>query len=586
MNHRWVISGLAAMFFLLAPVLLLAEIRIHIVTTADVHGHVFAYDFVNNRPQQNSLAHVHQLVSGMRSRQGSQVILLENGDLIQGSPAAYYANFKQDSRRHLFSRVLNYMGYDAATVGNHDIEAGPAVYNRLKEEFSFPYLGANVLDAQTKEPYFKPYTIIRRQRLNIAVLGLTTPSVPQWLPPHLWEGLYFQDLVEAARYWVDHIQTHENADAIVGLFHSGRGPLEVEDPQGGSLEHASAYIARHVPGFDVIFTGHDHRRLVETIADADGNEVLLLGGGHFAETVAIAELRFKRLARRQYELEGVKGDVVSVESLNPSHAFILEFEEDAGEILMYANEQVGRLGQDMVSREVFFGPAAFTNLIHDFQLQLTGADLSFTAPLAFDERWRKGPMLVRDFFRLYQYENYLYTMELSGREIWDFLEYSYGLWMNHMQDESDHLLRFRMDADGRLPADRSGWRLLRFPFYNMDSAAGIRYTVDVSQPTGERVQINGFEDGRPFELEQTYRVAVNSYRGSGGGGHLTLGAGIPHHALQDRVVGTTETDLRSALKEHFRKKGVVEPSARDNWHVLPVDWAEKGRKKDEAVLFP
>lgn len=561
------------------------EVKIQIAVTSDVHARLFPYDFIQDRPTNTSMASVHYIMEAARSRLGNNLILLDNGDLLQGTPAAYYANFVQDSRRNLFSRVMNLMKYDAATVGNHDIEAGPDVYNRLMEEFNFPYLGANVLDKETGEPYFKPYTVIRRQRLNIVVLGLTTPTVPNWLPPHLWEGLEFQDMVEAAAYWINHIRENESPDAIVGLFHSGFGQMDPPE-SAHPLEQASAYIARHVPGFDVIFTGHDHRERIETITNTEGKEVLVLGPGHFAENLAVAELTFERVERREFRLKGKKGEMVSARNVPPSQEFFRAFDKDVSEIIQFASEPVGRLGKDLHSLEVFFGSAPFTDMVHQVQLELTGADISFTASLAFDETIRAGNLLVRDFFRIYEYENYLYTMELTGREIKDYLEFSYGLWLNEMQSEEDHLLNFRFNERGELPEQAQPRFLLRNPFYNFDSAAGIRYEVDLRSPTGSRIRILGFEDGRPFENEETYRVAINSYRGSGGGGHLTRGAGIPHGELGNRIVFTTKRDLRSEMMDYFRRKGTVSPERRNNWEMVPAGWLEKGRARDMQLLRP
>ncbi len=559
------------------------EIKIQIAATADVHARLFSYDFVENRPAKTSLANVHYLVQAIRAREGSNLILLDNGDLIQGTPAAYYANFVQEADKNLFSRVMNFMRYDAATVGNHDIEAGPEVYNRLIEEFNFPWLGANVLDAETGEPYFQPYVIIERQRVRIAVLGLTTTGVPNWLPPHLWEGLAFNDMVETARYWIAHIQENEQVDAIVGLFHSGLGPLDAE-PDDHPLENASGYIAKHVPGFDLVFSSHDHRQRVQTIVNVDGEHVLLLGPGHFAENLAVAELVFERKSRREFELINIRSDMIETSRVPPSPTYMSRFEEDVTEILTFSNSKIGVLTESMHSFDAFFGSAPFTDMVHDIQLHVTDADISFAAPLAFDEKIRAGNLYMRHFFKLYEYENYLYTMELSGREILDFLEYSYSLWFNEMRSENDHLLNFHRDELGRVPSDRRGRRALRNPSFNFDSAAGIQYYVDVSKAKGSRVNIIGFEDGRPFEKEAIYKVAINSYRGSGGGGHLTQGADIKHAELSERIIATTDTDLRSILIEYIKEIGSYSPESRGNWHVEPAEWAEQARERDMQYL--
>ncbi len=559
------------------------EVKVHVAVTADVHGRLFSYDFVNDKPRASSLANVHYLMEAIRTRTSNNLILLDNGDLIQGTTAAYYANFVQESDKNLFSRVLNLMKYDAATIGNHDIEAGPEVYNRLVKEFDFPWLGANVFKEGTSEPFFKPYTIITRNRIRIAVLGLTTTGVPQWLPRHLWEGLEFQDMLEAAEYWVPYIKENENPDAIIGLFHSGRGPDELREGEPVP-DNASALIARNVPGFDLILTSHDHRERIEKVTNVEGKEVLLVGPGHFAEKVGMVEIKFQRLSRREFQLKDMKAELISTKDLAPSQEFIRRFESDVSEILEFSNKPVGKLGNTMNSMETLFGSAPFVDLIHQVQLDITGADISFTAPLSFDVTLREGTLRTKDFFSLYQYENYLYAMELSGQEIKDHLEFSYDLWVRTMNDENDHMLNLHVGEDGRIPEGRRGRGLLRNPFYNFDSAAGIKYTVDLSSPAGERVKISGMEDGSAFEPEMTYTVAINSYRGSGGGGHLTRGAGIDREELSQRIVFATDTDLRNELMKYFRENSPVPAEKRNNWKFIPESWVEKASRKDMELL--
>lgn len=573
-------------FILLLPAFAVSsEVKVHLIVTSDIHARVFPYDFVSDRPMQASMAHVHTLVSIARARQGSNVILLDNGDLIQGTPAGYYANFVQQARQNLFSRVLNLMQYDAATVGNHDIEAGPEVYNRLIKEFDFPYLGANVINNETGKPFFKPYTIIERQGVRIAVLGLTTPAVPTWLPEKLWKGMSFQEIADAARHWVQIIEQTERPDAIVGLFHSGLGVAN-PDPNQRFLENASLYVAQTVPGFDVVFIGHDHREWLKTVQNSKGEEVLLVGPGPFAEKIGVVELTFFRNSDRSFVLTNTKAELIPATTIPPSPEFFTQFENDVSEIVAFSNEPAGRLNGELVSNDAFFGSAPFVDIVHDLQLKITGADISFTAPLSFNQTIRSGIMRVRDFFNLYRFENYLYVMELTGAEILNYLEFSYSLWLNQMAGPEDHLLLFREDGDGRPLAGPQGRFRLDNPSFNFDSAAGIEYTVDVSKPVGQRININGMEDGTPFDPAKTYRVAINSYRGSGGGDHLTAGAGIPHEKLRERIVFTSEKDLRSEMIKYFREKKEVSAKARNNWRIIPESWVEAARERDLKKLLP
>lgn len=585
MRFRKYLLPLLALLLLISQPVTAREIKVQVAVTSDIHARLFPYDLVNDIPIRNSMAHIHTLVSVARSKPGSNLILLDNGDLLQGTPAGYYANFVQKTRLNLFSRIMNLMQYDAAVVGNHDIEAGPATYNRLKKEFRFPYLGANVINTQTGQPHFQPYTIITRQGIRIAVLGLTTPGVPTWLPEHLWKGLEFHDMAKAAAHWVQVIKEKERPHAIIGLFHSGMG-LANPDPSQFPVENASHFIARTVPGFDVIFTGHDHRERVEVVVNTEGKEVLVIGPGSHAEKLGVAELSFNRLGRNMFEISEKRGELVNTSRVAPSQEFFVRFQKDMNEIVAFSNEPAGHLSNSLSSIESLFGSAPFTDLIHHIQLKITGADVSFTAPLSFNETLRAGNLRVRDFFKLYQYENYLYTMKLTGKEIKDYLEFSYGIWLNQMSNQHDHLLLFRFDEQGIPQVDAGGRHRLRHPAFNFDSAAGLRYTVDVSKPAGQRVTVISMEDGTPFEYEKIFSVAINSYRGSGGGGHLTQGAGIAHEKLRERIIFTSEQDLRTELIKYFREAKTVNAAARNNWKIIPQEWAEQGREKDLQFLNP
>ena len=204
-------------------------------------------------------------------------------------------------------------------------------------------------------------------------------------------------------------------------------------------------------------------------------------------------------------------------------------------------------------------------------METTGAEISFAAPLAVSGSIDAGMLYVRDLFKMYRFENFLYTMKLTGIEIHRYLEYSYGLWFNRMQSDTDHLLLFR--------DNQATQRVLLHPSYNFDTAAGIRYTVDVSKPAGERVVILGMENGEPFDLSKTYLVALNSYRGSGGGGHLAE-AGVIPEMLPERVVSASRGDFRSLLMEYIENKKVIDPLPRNNWQVIPEEYAVKGRERD------
>lgn len=563
-------------------------INLKIVETSDVHGAIFPYDLRNDRPSGSSLAQVMTFLRQERANPDQHVILLDNGDILQGDPIVYYYNFEKTNTTHLYADVMNYMKYDAATVGNHDIEVGHDVYDKFNEELNFPWLAANVVRTSDGKPYFEPYTMIEIGMLRIAVLGLITPNIPNWLPEKIWEGMEFHDMVETAKNWVKEIKLREQPDMIIGVFHAGVDYTYAgQDADTYKNENASKLVAEQVPGFDIIFVGHDHAGWNFEVKNKEGKSVLILGTLAGAQTVAVANLNmtFDKICEL-WTINSIEGEIINIKEYEADKDFMERFSPALEEAKQYVNRKIGQFDKTISSRDAVFGPAGFTDLVHTIQFELTGADISFTAPLALNTQIKAGDVFVRDMFNLYRYENLLYTMSLSGEEIKKYLEYSYGNWFNQMKDENDHLLKFRKDEEGNIfYSERSKSPELEERFYNYESAAGIDYVVDVSKPEGSRVTINGLSDGRKFNLSSTYKAAVNSYRGNGGGGHLTRGAGIPQEELASRVLDSTEKDLRYYMMKWIEKQGTVSPNILNNWKVVPEDWWQRGKEKDYKILF-
>ena len=245
---------------------------------------------------------------------------------------------------------------------------------------------------------------------------------------------------------------------------------------------------------------------------------------------------------------------------------------------------IGNSSATITSRDAYFGSSAFIDMIHKIQLEITGADISFAAPLSFDVSIAKGPITVGDMFKLYRFENMLYTMSLSGDEIRKYLEYSYAGWLNTMKGPADELLKFRTGKDGK-PLITNGKAWLKNQPYNFDSASGIFYTVDVSKPEGERIVIKGFTDGRPFEKNKMYKVAVNSYRGNGGGGHFTEGAGIGKDELRKRLISSTDRDLRFYILKSIEAGKSINTEPINNWKIITEKWTKAAYHRDYALLF-
>ncbi len=563
------------------------KLTIKIIETSDVHGAIFPYDLKEGQATNHSLAQVFTYVEQERAKPGQVVILLDNGDILQGDPIVYYYNFENTKEKHICSQVMNFMGYDAATVGNHDIEPGHAVYDKLENEFNFPWLAANAIYQSSGKPYFKPYFILKKEGVKIAILGLITPAIPNWLPEKIWEGMEFNDMIESAKYWVEKIRKEENPDVMIGLFHAGADyTYNNQDAITPKNENASKLVAEQVPGFDVVFVGHDHHGWNKKFTNWAGKEVLLLGPTSRAHNVAVANIELTLNKTTNRYRKSMAGEIVEMIDFEPDLEFMEKFSGALESGKTYVESPVGRFSQTINSCDAMFGDSPFIDLIHQVQLELTGAQISFAAPLSFDMQIDSGEFYVRDMFKLYRFENLLYNIELDGQEIKDFLEYSYNLWFNQMENKNDYLLKFKKDKDGQLVKSRHGNLFqLENAYYNFDSGDGLLYSVDVSKPFGDRVKIISLSDGTPFDLNKKYTVALNSYRGNGGGGHLTTGSGIRPELLKNRVVNTTEKDLRFHMMKWLEEKGEINPVANNNWKILPESWAETARPKDYLKLF-
>jgi 2',3'-cyclic-nucleotide 2'-phosphodiesterase/3'-nucleotidase len=556
---------------------------ISIFETTDIHGVILPYDYIEKKELNASLASAYTYIK--QERLGKKTtLLLDNGDNLQGQPEVYYYNFIDTVSPHFLAEVMNFMGYEAGTVGNHDVEAGHAVYDRIVKEYNFPLLAANAVDIKTGKPYFKPYQVIVKDGIRIVVFGMVTPAIPNWLPQELYSGIEFKDMVETAKLWMPVI-LNEKPDLVVGLFHSGWDkPREGTQTSELLNENGSAAVAFNVPGFDIIFNGHDHRVANEKLVNSAGDTVLILDGGSKSEKIAQADITFSSKKIKGKKQRKITGQIVNVADFKPDTEFIVKYKPEHEKINEYVNRVIGNSSATISSRDAYFGPSAFIDLIHSIQLEITGADISFAAPLSFDVQISKGPITVGDMFKLYRFENMLYTMTLSGEEIQKYLEFSYAGWLNTMKNSGDALLKFRTGKDGT-PAITNGKAWLKNQPYNFDSAAGIDYTVDVSKPEGSRVLIKGFSDGRVFEKNKMYKIAVNSYRGNGGGGHFTEGAGIGKDDLRSRLLTSTDRDLRYYILKSIEEKKTVNPEPLKNWKIIPEKWVKTASDREYLLLF-
>ena len=499
------------------------ETTLTFIETTDTHGR---YDeFANDA----------YVLKQMKAQLGDRLILLDNGDDVQGTSFQYCSN--QDAKHpNLVSEVLNYFPYDVVCVGNHDFEAGLKVFDRLYSEVKMPVVCANVIDETTGEPYFTPYTILERDGFKIAVLGLLTPYVVTWVPDRLRPGLRFEQLEASAEKWVKVIEEKEHPDLMIGLLHSGWEPMAQNLPEDSPLgrENATKWVAENVPGFDLIFYGHDHRARAEKLMNSAGEPVYVLNSGHRAQGLAKAEVTLKKGQKPHISIELMPTDG---EEKDSTYLAMLQPYLDRADA--YQQETVAELPVTIHSDDAFKGPSLWVDEIHRCQLETVEvegihADISMAAPLSGGKTIEAGMLKVNDFFTWYPFENSLAVMALTGKEVKAFLEYAYEM---------------------------------KNPIYNFDSGAGLIYEVTDKNPMGERINIISMADGTPFDMDKTYNVVMNSYRSMGGGNHLMNGLGWAQEEIKDHVVWQSDRDLRSHFIEWAREKGMLDSEPLNCWKI-------------------
>ena len=563
-------------------------IKLKVIETSDVHGHFFPYDFMEKKSLKGTLSRANTYINKQRSKYGDHLLLIDNGDILQGQPCVYWSNYVMPEDVNLAAQVVNYMKYDAETVGNHDIEPGQEVYDKWIREVRCPLLGANIiqkeqpaqesLNGRPSKVYngLHPYSVHYIDGVKIVIIGMITPSIPNWLNECIWKGMEFEEMVGCAKKWIKYVKEYEQPDLIFGLFHSGRDGGIVD--QRGE-ENATAAVAREVPGFDIIFFGHDHQVHNEWIKNKEGKEVLIIDPSCYVKNVAEAqiELTYKdgRLTKKD-----IKGEIVSVLDEAVDEQMVSHFQSQIDEVKKYVERRIGRFERPIYTRESFFGNAAFTDLIHNLQMQITKADISFNAPLSFNTVIEAGAVTQADMFKLYRFENLLFMLRMTGEEVRKHLEFSYDMWTNTMKSPEDHALRLNdMAKDDQ---QRTGFQYYTF---NFDSACGIDYEVDLTKPDGQKVKILRMSNGSPFDEKKWYKVVMNSYRANGGGELLTLGAGIPKDSLEGRMLFQSFRDQRYYLTEEIERMGTIDPRPNNNWRFVPEEWVKPALKRDSLILF-
>jgi 2',3'-cyclic-nucleotide 2'-phosphodiesterase/3'-nucleotidase len=517
--------------------------RVTILATTDLHGRVFPINYGTNQPSADGLARVATLVRAAR-KEAPDLLLVDCGDTIQGTPLAYYHNRIHNEPVDPMMLAMNALGYTSMTLGNHEYNFGLPVLHKARGEARFPWLSANTLRSGTDEPAFTPYVVREVAGVRVGILGLTTPAIPSWENPAHFAGLAFIDPVASARRWVEVLRTQERVDVVVAAVHFGinQNLADGRVPPGEMPnENPALPLAQTVPGIDLMFLAHTHTN----IAGLSVNGVLISQAGRWGDRLARADVFLERPDRSsRWRILAKASTTLPISLTTTPDPEILDLVRPYHEATQtWLSQPVGRSAIALSSREARLRDSAIIDLIHRVQLDAGKADISFAAAFTLDATLPASDVTVRDLAALYIYENTLAVVELTGAEVKDALEHAAGY--------------FRAYQPGLTPAELVDPVI---PGYNFDTAEGVEYTLDLRRPRGDRVVDLRF-GGAPIDLNRRFRVAINNYRLNGGGGYRMF--------RNARVVDQANQEIRELMIDWVRRNPEIPSAPTGNWRLLP-----------------
>lgn len=531
-----------------------ARFDLVVAATTDVHGRVRGWDYYANRPDSaRSLAGAATIIDSVRRANPGRVVLLDAGDLLQGNPLTFVAAKVSPTPVHPVIAAMNVMQYDAAVVGNHEFNYGVPILRRAISQASFPFLAANVRES-TGKTFGAPFALITREvargkSVRVGIVGATTPGSMIWDAENLRSArLTVGDIVPAVRASVAELKRRK-ADVIVVLLHSGLNEMASYDTIATGLpsENVAARIPREIDGIDLVIFGHSHRELIDTTI----NGALIIQPRNWAATVGLATLTIAQ-AKGRWQVVSHHGTSVRVAGHKEAANVLAATTSSHQATIAWATAPVGRTAVRWRADSARVADMPITDLVNAVMRRETGAQLSATAVFSLDASLDTGAITLAALSQLYPYDNTLRAVKITGAQLKAFLEHSSRYYRT-------------LNADGTAPS--GGLVDPNVPGFNFDVISGAEYTIDLTHAPGARISSLRVS-GRDVSPSDTFTLALNSYRASGGGGYAML-AGAP-------VVYQRDVDIRQLVIDEVRRVSAsgkaLSPAdyATRNWTLAPA----------------
>ncbi|MGB0036591.1 MAG: 5'-nucleotidase C-terminal domain-containing protein [Candidatus Acidiferrales bacterium] len=515
-------------------------VTITLLSTTDIHGRIEPWDYYANKQANVGLAKIETLVKHERA-DAPDALLLDCGDTIQGTPLAYYFTHKDLTKTNPTIAAFNAMHYDAMAVGNHEFNFGEDVMWKAKSESDFPWLAANIKQTYTQGvPYIRPFIIKIVKGVRIGIVGFVTPGIPRWEIPAHYKGYEFEQIVDAGKRVIPEVR--KQVDLLVVIMHSGlgrnpaTGAPDSEDAVHG--ENVAWDLAEQVPGIDMIFFGHTHRELSEKIV----NGVLMAQARNWGQSLARADIVMSRDSQGRWQLESKHSKTIPVTTEVAADPEIMKLGEPYHEATQkYLDEPLATSAKALSGEFARYEDEPLVDLIHKVQLDASHADVSMATMFYTAAKIPAGPVTVREAAALYIYENTLYAVEMNGVQLKEALEHAASFFPAWPIPEGKEV---------------------SLPGYNADSAEGVSYVIDLSQPVGQRIRDLTYH-GKPLDPAQKFRVAINNYRYTGGGRYSVF-QGLP-------VVYQSGIEIRDLLIDYLSRTKAIPPEADSNWKIVPPE---------------